>query len=471
MGYFFTEGEVKTRPGVYQRYEDNGTPEAAGATNGIAAATIKANWGPLGRVILLEPGQEAAYGTGQTTEVIKHLFDGGAAVVKAVRLGAGGTKGTTKLKDTTARTALDAITMTLKYEGDRAFRYILRAALGDSTTKELIVYEGTTLVEKITFPSGENEVDAFIEAGKTSQFFDFVKEAGYAGTNLLANVTESVFPAGTNPVITNTDYSNAFTLLEAHRFNVLAVDTNDVTVHALVASYIDRVYLTGKMAFGVIGEPTSVSYADRLAHAKAFNNYKMIYVGHVVTDATGKKYEGYIAAARVAGMAAYYPSNQSITHKPFVGAVDIPEKLTNGQYEQAIKAGMIVFSQSSSGTVWIEQGITTLVTPTGEDDAGWKKIRRVKTRFELMTRAGDTVEPLIGNVNNNPDGRATVLQALQGLLNTMIAENKLLPGAAVKPDKNNLPAGDSAWFVFEVDDVDSLEKVYLTYKFRFAPAA
>lgn len=470
MGYFFTDGEVKTRPGVYQKYEDNGTPAAAGATNGIVAATIKANWGPLNKVIILEPGQEAAYGTAETTEVLKHIFDGGAAVLKVVRLGSGGTKGTTKLKDTTAGTALDAIAMTLKYEGDRAFRYILRTALGDSTTKELIVYEGTTLVEKITFLSGGNEVDALIEAGKGSQFFDFVKETGYAGTNLLANVTESVFPAGTNPVITNTDYSNAFTLLEAHRFNALAVDTNDVAVHALVASYINRVYLTGKMAFGVIGEPTSVSYSDRMAHAKAFNNYKMVYVGHIVTDATGKKFEGYIAAARIAGMVAAYPANQSITRKSFVGAVDIPEKLTDTQYTQALKAGMIVFSQSSSGTIWIEQGITTLVDPQGEDDAGWKKIRRVKTRFELMTRASDTVDPLIGNVDNNPDGRATVLQALQGLLNNMVAERKLLPGALVKIDKNNPPAGDSAWFVFEVDDVDSLEKVYLTYKFRFAPA-
>lgn len=471
MGYFFTEGQVGDRPGVYQRYENNGTAQLAGATNGIVAATIKANWGPLGKVVLLEPGQELAYGTGQTTEVLKHIFDGGAALVKVVRLGSGGTKGTTKLKDTTAGTALDAITVSLKYEGDRAFRYILRTALGDSSTKELIVYEGTSLVEKITFLAGGNEVDALIEAGKASQFFDFVKETAYAGTNLLANVTESVFPVGTNPVVTNTDYSNAFTLLEAHRFNALAVDTNDVAVHALVAAYINRIYQTGNMNFGVIGEPTSVSFADRMAHATAFNNYKIVYVGHVVTDTTGKKYEGYIAAARVAGMIAAIPSNQSITHKSFAGAIDIPEKLTNTQYGQALKAGMIVFSQSSAGVIWIEQGVTTLVSPQGEDDPGWKKIRRVKTRFELMTRASDTTEPLIGNVNNNPDGRSSVLQALQGLLNTMVAENKLLPGALVKLDKNNPPAGDSAWFVFEVDDVDSLEKLYLTYKFRFAPIA
>lgn len=130
---------------------------------------------------------------------------------------------------------------------------------------------------------------------------------------------------------------------------------------------------------------------------------------------------------------------------------------------------MITFSASADGTVWIESGITTLVTPSGEDDEGWKKIKRSKVRFELMTRASDTVEPLIGNVNNNTDGRSTVIQALQGLLNTMMAEDKLLPGATVYVDPDNPPEGDSAWFVFDADDVDALEKVYLTYRFRFSP--
>ena len=72
-------------------------------------------------------------------------------------------------------------------------------------------------------------------------------------------------------------------------------------------------------------------------------------------------------------------------------------------------------------------------------------------------------------MNNNTDGRSTVIQALQGLLNTMMAEDKLLPGATVYVDPDNPPEGDSAWFVFDADDVDALEKVYLTYRFRFSP--
>jgi hypothetical protein len=75
---------------------------------------------------------------------------------------------------------------------------------------------------------------------------------------------------------------------------------------------------------------------------------------------------------------------------------------------------------------------------------------------------------LIGKINNNADGRATLIAAAQGIINRMIAEGALL-GGTIYEDPNNPPAGDSAWFVVAVDDVDSVEKVYITFGFRFSP--
>lgn len=87
MGIFFTNGETKKRAGVYQRYENVGTAQAAGAVNGIAAAVIQANWGPLGSVRILDNAAFASevFGTAGTVEVLEELFHGGASVVKAVR--------------------------------------------------------------------------------------------------------------------------------------------------------------------------------------------------------------------------------------------------------------------------------------------------------------------------------------------------------------------------------------------------
>lgn len=267
------------------------------------------------------------------------------------------------------------------------------------------------------------------------------------------------------------DYEAALTLLEAHKWNVLCVDTDDTEILGKVASYMDGIYKDGKMGFAVIGEPTSVTFAERLLHAAAYNDYKIVYVGNGWVDAAGNEYSGYKAAARIAGMVASTPASESVTRKVVRGGVDLIEHLTNSQYKSAIESGMICLSTNSSGQVWLDSGVTTLVNPDGNDDAGWKKIKRAKIRFELMQRASDTVEPLIGNINNDANGRATVLQNVQGVLNAMVAERKLAPGAIIDVDTDNLPQGDNAWFVIWADDVDSLEKIYFNFKFRFNPLA
>ena len=220
---------------------------------------------------------------------------------------------------------------------------------------------------------------------------------------------------------------------------------------------------------GVIGEPTTIDFDTRLKHASAYNDYQMVYVGNGFMDIAGNVYEGWLAAARIAGLIAGTPSNESITHLAITGATEVTELLTNNQHERAIKAGALMFSVSAANTVWVEQGINTLVLPGTKEDLGWQKIKRVKVRFELFQRLNDTVEPLVGRINNDPDGRMTVIQVSNAVCQTMVAERKLLAGAHVEQDENNKPEGDSAWFVVYADDIDALEKMYYCFKFRFAP--
>jgi hypothetical protein len=61
-----------------------------------------------------------------------------------------------------------------------------------------------------------------------------------------------------------------------------------------------------------------------------------------------------------------------------------------------------------------------------------------------------------------------LIAAAQGIINRMIADGALLQGTIFE-DPNNPPVGDSAWFVVQVDDLDSAEKVYITFQFSFAP--
>lgn len=471
MASFFIIGEKKTRPGIYIRYENWGKPPVAGVDDGKCAAVFRSNWGPLGEAVVLEQYEDIAkrYGDGGengTTAAPLEQFKGGARLVYALRIGTGGASGSYTIQDAAGA---DVIRLTLKYPGSRKLAVTIRPTLADPATSELLILENTEQLEKLTFANTEDSVSALLSAfdEKGSDYFTLTRLAD--SKNALASVDQADIEGGTDPTVNVGAYSKAFEILEAYRWNVLSIDTEDTAVQAVMQLFLNRIYQSGKFTMGVIGEPTTVDFETRLLHASAYNDYQIVYVGNGFTDISGNTYEGWRAAARIAGLIAGTPSNESITRAAITGAVECTELLTNNQHERAIKAGALMFSVSAANTVWVEQGINTLVLPTAKEDEGWKKIKRVKVRFELFQRLNDTVEPLIGRINNDPDGRMTVVQVSNAVCQTMVAERKLLAGAHVENDPDNKPEGDSAWFVVYADDIDALEKMYYTFKFRFAP--
>ena len=163
-------------------------------------------------------------------------------------------------------------------------------------------------------------------------------------------------------------------------------------------------------------------------------------------------------------------SNSSLTHTVVSGFSEILERLTNTQMIAAEKKGCIVLSYSSAKQVWIDNAINTLITPADNQDDGWKKIRRVKTRFELIRRMNAAADALVGKVDNDKDGRSTVVSQLQAIGDNMIAEGKLT-AITVSESAVNVADGDSAWFDIDVVDKDSMEHIYLSYRFQFSTNA
>jgi len=472
-GSVFQVGEQKIRPGVYVRVTNIGEPPEAVVPQGIVAALFRASWGPLGQVTYLENADAvtAAFGSAGTVDAALEAFRGGCRRVVGYRLGSGGAKASITLKDTAASPA-NVVTITAKYEGIRGnnFKVTVRDSLTDATKRELLLYEGATLRQTFTFAKGSGEPQALVDAiaASNSPYITAVKSAD--GSGVLAAVTQQPLTGGQDPTVNGESYSAGLVAIEAIDWNVLAVDSEDPVTHAVVQTYIDRVRNEGKRVIGVVGEPTSEAFATRLANARAFNDPAIIYVANGFKGSDGVTREGYKAAARVAGMTAAAQITESLTHYVVRGATELVGALTNAEIEQAIQSGALVFTMSAQKQVQIEYGINTFITVTATMDAGWKKIRRVRTRDNLMDRIAATWDPLVGKINNSPDGRATLIAAAQGIINRMIAEGALLQGSIFE-DPNNPPAGDSAWFVVQVDDLDSAEKVYITFQFRFAPPA
>ncbi len=466
MSGTFVPGEIKIRPGNYVRYENAGANPQAAVVAGVVAAVFQADWGPLGSVheIGSVAEAEALYGKAGNTEILKYIKQGGATKIKAVRVGTGGTKGSLTIKDN-ASPAVDVVTLTAKYEGARSMSATIRDSLTDTNKRELIVYAGSQEIERIAFTKGSSEITAIIAAvNAASVCLTAAKVADGSGT--LAAITQSALAGGADPSISNSDYSSAFTLLEAEKWNVLALDTATAAVATLANAFITRVCNAGMFVMGVVGQLTSESLSTRKSEAAALNSEAMVYVLNGFYGSGNALMDGHKAAAVIAGMVAATPSNQSLTHSIVPGAVSIAGALTNTEIEGCINGGALVFTAAQNGSVWIECGVNTLVTPAANQDAGWKKIRRTKTRHELTNRIIENSDPIIGKVDNDANGRATVLAVAQGVINAMIAEGKLVSGSASE-DSANPASGDSAWFTLSVIDKDSIEKTYWTFRFQF----
>lgn len=471
MAVFFNEGEVKTRPGLYQRYSNVGFDSLAAAQDGICAIPVRASWGPLGKVVkntqkskLDKNYGSGTYSSAYTVPAAKELFEGGAEIVYTYRLGTGGKKGYIQ--------TADDMTVTAKYPGTMELSVAVQEKLGDSATKQFRVYTGTKLVETWEFAAdGKNEGANLIAAVAKSAYVDITAETTATTVSPLA-VASGVLTGGADPTVTNEDYSAAFAAFEPHYYNTITLDVDDdenMTLSLLLQSYLDNAYKMGKLGIAVVGEKTTVDFETRLAHAKAFNDAKVVYLGGGYMESDENK-DGVLAICRTAGVIAATPSNQGITHTVIEGATELLEALTYSQYEDAIRNGMLMVSMSPEGKIWYDAAINTLTVPDGEiEDDGWKKIRRVKVRFEMFDRLDRELMPKVGKVSCDTDGIADVIQAGQRVLDAMAnSEGKLFAGPVFAEDTENPAEGDSAWFIIQADDIDSLEKIYLHYQFRYS---
>lgn len=453
----YVAGERKTRPGVYYRYTNRGGSVDQGAMNGINAIVINASWGPAGKVISCDSSQSIkdTFGKGDGVDAAVMLKTAGATRIYIYRL-PGGTAGTGKLGEST--------TITAKYPGARNLTVKVQKKPADEKIKQFLVIEGTTQLEAFDFKAGESD--------ETAALKEVVKDSNYVTVTSSATgvVTEGEVSIvdGTDPEPTPEDYLKGFQALEPYNYNVLSTDSVDIKVSTVLSTYADEAEQSGKLFIGVVGAPTTVELATRMTQAKSFNSKKIVYFGSGWVTATGEAINGAKAVSYAAGKVSATPSNESIVHSVISGAVEPIEKLTNSQYEDAIKSGLLLLSSGPDGQVWFDSGINTLTTLSATEDEGWKKIKRTKVRYELFDRIDKVTAPLVGKVNCDPDGIAAVIQSGMGVISNMIAERKLLAGATMFEDPDNPHGGDSAWFLIQADDIDALEKIYLHYQFRYS---
>lgn len=338
------------------------------------------------------------------------------------------------------------------------------ACRGSMQLFRCIVYLDGSEFEKVTFAAGAEEATALKEAFASSK--NFVVDITDASGAVTA-VSQSAFADGADPTVTNADYSAGLKEVEKYYFNTICVDTEDAAVHALVAAFLDRIYLAGSFGMAIVTPKPSSSLEDRMTSISSFDTENVIAPLNANANAGNEELKGYQVAAYIAGVVAATPANQSVTHATLSRYSVLNEILTNTEMEVAEEKGCLVLSTASDGAVWLDNGVNTLVHPDANHDSGWKKIRRTKTRYELLNRANAAADALVGKVDNDTNGRATIMAAIQGICNAMEAEGKIQYGN-VTESTTVTTDGDTCGFDIEVIDLDSAEHIYLNYYFQFS---
>ncbi len=464
MAGIFMVGERKVRPGTYFRITTNDKLDVE-VINGVTAVIFRSDFGPLGEVVELEKDESYAelFGTSGTTDAIREAFNGGALTVFACRLGSGGTCPQTMLQDINGE---DCVSLKTKYPGSRMFTVSIREKVTDAELKECVIYCGTKEIEKVTFTAGEGEIQALAEAVAATDNFVAEVVKGKEKSQLM-NVSQQEFVAGQDPEITMDSYTEAFTILESYVYNTICVDTEDYAVHLMLQSYINRIFENGSFVQAVVAENDKTDIKTRQKHAAAYDDEKMNYVLNPKIVVKDGMIDGYQTAARIAGMIGAVPSSQSLTHTILDNATQLMEELTPAQITKSETMGCIVLSRNTKKQVWIDNAINTMIHATEDKDNGWKKIRRVKARFEFLRRVNTMADGLVGKVDNDRNGRATVMSQINDIGKAMIEEGKLT-ACTVTESSGYKADGDSAWFDIDVVDKDSMEHIYLTFLFRYS---
>lgn len=457
MAGIFSDGMAEVRPGSYFTVGTSDGSSAVGAKDGIVAVLFQGTFGPLNEIVEITDSRDiySVYGSDGKVDAASLAFLGGAKTVLAVRVGAEGTAARVQLGE--------IVTITAKYPGTRPFAVTVRDSLTEADCKQVVFYSGNKQVESYTVKKNGNTEGAVLKAAMEGSSY-FTVEVNTDGA--LTDVAQKAFTTGADPTVNVDSYQAGLEILESVYCNAVCVATEDTAVHLLVKTFLDRAYDNGFFACGVIAELASTDLEVRQNHALAFNDEKMVYVLNAEADRMGETLKGYQVAAIVAGMYAAYASNYTLTHKILEPVTDLKEVLTPSQMTAAEQKGCLVLSKSPAGKIWIDNALNTLVELPDSKDVGWKKLRRTKTRFELLYRMNTTADNLVGNVDNDKNGRETVIAKLNEVGTAMIQEGKLVSCSVTEhPDKT--ANADYAYFLIDVVDKDSLEHLYLYYNFSY----
>lgn len=433
----------KVRPGVYINFDSDTQLGLTVGQRGIVAICEPMNWGPVGKIMIINSGVDTTPYCGYP------IYEPEALFLKEIFKGSNRTNGPTQVllyrpaadSSAEATATTGELTITAVYPG-------LRGNDINIVITEDVDDEGTFTVQTI--------VDgAVVDTQTGANISDLVANnwVTFSGTGALAATAGTPLTGGNNGTVQTAAYTTFLTALEAYNFDILIYDGTDPTTMAAMQNFVDRLVSNEGMYCQLVAA-NMTNPDDRFC----IN----VNVGSIILD-DGTTITPEQACWWIGGAEAGAQYNQSLTYAQYPHAVDVTPKMTGTEVEAAILAGQLTLVPYD-GVVKVETDINSLTTYTATISNVYRKNRVIRL---CNTIANDIYrqfsESFIGVVNNNETGRALFKSVIVGYLLT-IQNNEGIQNFDPENDIEVLPGNDIDSIVINlsIQAVDSVEKIYMT---------
>lgn len=463
----WTEGEIKERAGLYNRFISLATARINSAKKGVVAMPIKADWGPDNQMVVCADDTDiiTTFGTGGTVYLARRAAKGIKQFkpykLILYRLAAADAEQAVATVDETVR-------LIAKYKGARGndFRVMVTTNIQNEEMINFCIYEGSAMINK--YAVLKTDIDGLVESINEDESA-LVVAVKLKDGELTPTASISFSGGESGSSVRVEDYIKALSAFETAYINVLALDgVCDADLITTVKSWQTRVWNAGNMIQLVIGGTHEDDKDSTIGNArsKSCDNYGIInaIVGGI--DSAGNMYSSAEMAPQIAGAIAGLPLNKSITYKELDDIIDVTVKLSDTEIKEALRAGSFILSKDSDPetfevTIKVERGINTYTSFTKEAGEKLRKIKAISTMAAIDYDTGRySMKNVIGELDNDADGRATLFSGISKYLETLVTAHVVSPNILVELSKTLISEKDIVYMNTQALTVDKIEQIF-----------
>lgn len=468
----WSESNRPTIPGFYNRFQ-SAAEETAKGSHGVLGMPVKSNWGPVKTVTAISVNTTAltklkkTFGESENFSAYKLgklALLGKPKSLLLYRLTDGTEKVASVALKNTAATPADALKLETKYPTTRAFNVTIRTNLSDASTKDLILFEGSTQIATLYGLSGSiSDIATLINNSNLNQYI--VATAIGSVTGPLATVANQSLTGGNDGVatITNAHYLAAMTAFEGYRIDGFVLDgITDESLQASISSWISSKKKEGFNIIGYVGGKSTDSLETANGKSQGFNYEGIVNVYAPSATYDGVSYSSSEVAVYIAALATGQTLKESLCNQATIFE-DIQPRLSKTEIESALEAGTLILAMDDDEVIVVDD-VNTLKTYSDEKGKVFGSIRAVKFLNAVDTDTALTRKDYVGKIDNTDTGRAIIICGLKKYFETLNAESIIKNDFTVEVDEELQANAESDEFFWkwDADYVNVIKRIYGT---------